>query len=82
MVGTLYVDIAANVATAVASPSPGNTVAVQWSVKVDMVAPGVSAINLGVPSNGNYQTGQHLDFTVDFSENVYVWGLSLEDPDY
>jgi T5SS/PEP-CTERM-associated repeat protein/autotransporter-associated beta strand protein len=43
------------------------------SILVDTNAPQVSG-NLGVPANGSYKAGQHLDFTVTFQENVTVTG--------
>ena len=41
-------------------------------VKVDTTAPTLMAQNIGVPSNGSYLAGNHLDFTVRLSENVVV----------
>ena len=42
-------------------------------VLVDTTAPAVSG-NVAVPANATYMTGQHLDFTVNFDENVVVSG--------
>ncbi|SEL60939.1 gliding motility-associated C-terminal domain-containing protein [Chitinophaga rupis] len=49
-----------------------NSVGSTTGVLVDAVAPAVTSV--GVPANGYYQTGQNLDFTVNFSENVTVTG--------
>ena len=70
---SVTVDIAANMATAVAT-SIGNTVAPRYSVEVDNVLPAIVQQNIGVPTNGTYQTGGNLDFTVQFSEDVLVEG--------
>jgi DNA/RNA endonuclease G (NUC1) len=40
---------------------------------VDTTPPAVT--NVTVPGNGTYATGQNLDFTVNFSENVNVTGV-------
>ena len=62
--GTLR-DSAGNSATSTLN-SVGSTAA----VLVDAIAPTVSSVN--VPANGTYITGQNLNFTVNFSENVTV----------
>jgi len=49
-----------------------NSVGSTTGVLVDAVAPTVTSV--GVPANGYYQTGQNLDFTVNFNENVTVTG--------
>ncbi|WGH75408.1 T9SS type A sorting domain-containing protein [Tenacibaculum tangerinum] len=47
-----------------------NSIASTAAVLVDAVAPTVTSVN--VPANGNYLTGQNLDFTVSFDENITV----------
>ncbi|WP_019960813.1 beta strand repeat-containing protein, partial [Woodsholea maritima] len=47
-----------------------NSVGATTAVLVDAVAPTVTSLD--VPSNGTYGTGQNLDFTVNFSENITV----------
>ena len=47
-----------------------NSVGSTTSVLVDAVAPTVSSVS--VPSNATYISGQNLDFTVTFTENVTV----------
>ena len=47
-----------------------NSVGATTSVLVDAVSPTVNSVS--VPANGNYLTGQNLDFTVNFDENVTV----------
>ncbi|MDP2542038.1 hypothetical protein CSC81_08155 [Tenacibaculum discolor] len=47
-----------------------NSVGSTTGVLVDAVAPTVT--NVSVPANGTYSTGQNLDFTVNFNENVTV----------
>ncbi|SDL38749.1 T9SS type A sorting domain-containing protein [Kriegella aquimaris] len=47
-----------------------NGVGSALSVFVDAVAPSVSSVTL--TANGTYASGQNLDFTIDFSENVTV----------
>ncbi|WP_425319284.1 beta strand repeat-containing protein, partial [Cognaticolwellia aestuarii] len=47
-----------------------NSVGSTTSVLVDAVAPTVSSVS--VPSNATYISGQNLDFTVNFAENVTV----------
>ncbi|WP_290612287.1 Ig-like domain-containing protein, partial [Arsukibacterium sp. UBA3155] len=47
-----------------------NSVGSTASVLVDAVAPIVSSVN--VPANGTYVSGQNLDFSINFSENVTV----------
>src|SRR5204862_8086433 len=46
-----------------------------WTVGefVDTTPPTVTSV--AVPANGTYITGQNLDFTANFSENVNVTGL-------
>src|SRR5207237_1518878 len=41
-------------------------------VLVDTTAPAISSVT--GPANGSYRTGQTLDFTVNYSENVTVTG--------
>ncbi|MEQ9424168.1 MAG: gliding motility-associated C-terminal domain-containing protein [Cyclobacteriaceae bacterium] len=60
-------DGAGNTAT-VTLNSVGNT----DDVRVDAVAPTVSSVN--VPSGGTYASGEVLEFTVNWSENVSVTG--------
>src|SRR5204863_2403059 len=40
---------------------------------VDTTAPSVSSV--APPANGSYGTGQNLDFTVNYNENVTVTGI-------
>ena len=47
-----------------------NSVGSTTSVLVDAVAPTVSSVS--VPSNATYISGQNLDFTVSFDENITV----------
>ena len=47
-----------------------NSVGSTTSVLVDAIAPTVSSVS--VPANATYITGQNLNFTVNFSENVTV----------
>jgi uncharacterized repeat protein (TIGR02059 family) len=47
-----------------------NSVGSTAAVLVDAIAPTVSSV--AVPANATYITGQNLDFTVNFSENVTV----------
>ncbi|MCE5983706.1 DUF4347 domain-containing protein [Pseudomonas sp. LF19] len=47
-----------------------NSIGGQDSIVIDGVAPTVTSV--GVPANGSYVAGQHLDFTVNFSENMLV----------
>ncbi|WKY30959.1 DUF4347 domain-containing protein [Pseudomonas donghuensis] len=47
-----------------------NSIAGQDSIVIDGVVPTVASV--GVPANGTYVAGQHLDFTVNFSENMLV----------
>ena len=47
-----------------------NSVGSTASVLVDAVSPTVTSVS--VPINGNYLTGQNLDFTVNFDENITV----------
>ena len=47
-----------------------NSVGVTTSVLVDASAPAVASVS--VPANATYVSGQNLDFTVNFSENVTV----------
>ncbi|SDZ97662.1 MBG domain-containing protein [Pedobacter hartonius] len=47
-----------------------NGIAPTTGILVDAAAPVVSSVT--VPANGNYGTGQNLDFTVNFSENTTV----------
>ncbi|WP_318556644.1 fibronectin type III domain-containing protein [Geobacter anodireducens] len=49
-----------------------NSVGSTTGVLVDTTSPVVSSVT--VPGNGIYPAGQHLDFTVSFSENVTVTG--------
>ena len=49
-----------------------NSIGSTTGVLVDAVAPTITSV--GVPANGYYQTGQNLDFTVNFDENVTVTG--------
>ena len=70
---SVTVDIAANMATAVAT-SIGNIAAAQYSVEVDNVRPGILGQHIGVPGDGTYETGGNLDFTVEFTEDVFVVG--------
>lgn len=49
-----------------------NSIGATGSILVDAVAPSVSSVS--VPSNGTYTTGQSLDFTVTFDENISVTG--------
>ncbi|MDE1206064.1 T9SS type A sorting domain-containing protein [Tenacibaculum larymnensis] len=47
-----------------------NSVGSTAAVLVDAAAPTVTSVS--VPANGNYLTGQNLDFTVNFDENIIV----------
>ncbi|WP_417785532.1 T9SS type A sorting domain-containing protein [Tenacibaculum sp.] len=47
-----------------------NSVGSTAAVLVDATAPTVTSVS--VPANGNYLTGQNLDFTVNFDENITV----------
>ncbi|MFT7901152.1 T9SS type A sorting domain-containing protein [Tenacibaculum ascidiaceicola] len=47
-----------------------NSVGSTAAVLVDAAAPTVTSVS--VPANGNYLTGQNLDFTVNFDENITV----------
>ncbi|WP_232279989.1 Ig-like domain-containing protein [Shewanella denitrificans] len=47
-----------------------NSVGPTSSVLVDAVAPTVSSVN--VPANATYVSGQNLDFTINFDENITV----------
>ncbi|MGG6230905.1 T9SS type A sorting domain-containing protein [Tenacibaculum sp. SDUM215027] len=47
-----------------------NSVGATTAVLVDAVAPTVTSVN--VPANATYITGQNLDFTVNFNENISV----------
>jgi Bacterial Ig-like domain (group 1) len=49
------------------------TSTVTTGVLVDTLAPTISSLN--APASGTYLTGQNLDFTVNWSENVVVSGL-------
>ena len=49
------------------------TSTVTTGVIVDTLAPTISSVN--APASGTYLTGQNLDFTVNWSENVVVSGL-------
>ncbi|WP_082118665.1 beta strand repeat-containing protein [Tenacibaculum mesophilum] len=62
--GTLK-DVATNDANLILN-SVGNTTA----VLVDTVAPIITSVN--VPSNATYVTGNNLDFTVNFNENIII----------
>lgn len=55
-------------------PTPGaaNSLGANKAIVIDGVAPLVGSV--GVPANGTYVAGQHLDFTVNFSEAVNVSG--------
>ncbi|WP_028890706.1 T9SS type A sorting domain-containing protein [Tenacibaculum sp. 47A_GOM-205m] len=47
-----------------------NSIGSTAAVLVDAVSPTVTSVS--VPINGNYLTGQNLDFTVNFDENITV----------
>ncbi|MDP5152086.1 hypothetical protein, partial [Rheinheimera baltica] len=47
-----------------------NSVGVTTSVLVDASAPAVASVS--VPANATYVSGQNLDFTINFSENITV----------
>ncbi|MDO9308492.1 MAG: hypothetical protein Q7V04_05460, partial [Deltaproteobacteria bacterium] len=49
-----------------------NSVGSTTAVLVDALAPTVTSVT--VPGNATYTTGQQLDFTVNFSENIAVTG--------
>jgi CSLREA domain-containing protein len=60
-----------DVLTATATNAAGSTSEFSTCVLVvDVTAPTVSSV--GVPADGTYGTGAHLDFTVNWSENVNV----------
>ena len=71
---TVTVDIDANKATSIITSS-GNDAADQYSVVVDNVLPAFVSENISVPGLGNHITGQHLDFIVTFTENMFVTGV-------
>ena len=64
-------DAAGNNAT-LTLPTPGaaNSLGANKALIIDGVAPTVTSVT--VPSNATYLTGQNLDFTVNFNENVTV----------
>ena len=72
--GTVTVEIDANKAISIIA-SNGNTKAERYSVVVDNVLPAFVSENISVPGLGNHITGQHLDFIVTFTENVFVTGV-------
>lgn len=47
-----------------------NSIAGQHAVAIDGITPTITSV--AVPNNGTYVAGQHLDFTVNLSENVTV----------
>ena len=61
-------------ATHVATLAGASGLTGDWTVgEPDVAAPTVVSVN--VPSSGTYVTGQNLDFTINFSENVFVTGV-------
>ncbi|MDD0977135.1 DUF4347 domain-containing protein [Pseudomonas fontis] len=50
----------------------GNSLADQKAIVIDGIAPVINSV--GVPANGTYALGQNLDFTLNLSEVVSVWG--------
>ena len=72
--GTVTVEIDANKAISIIA-SNGNTKAERYSVVVDNVLPAFVSENISVPGLGNHITGQHLDFIVTFTENMFVTGV-------
>src|SRR5690606_18330806 len=64
-------DAAANNATlTLASPGAANSLGANKAIVIDGVAPIVSSVS--VPANATYITGQNLDFTINFNDNVTV----------
>ncbi|MCS6153776.1 DUF4347 domain-containing protein [Shewanella baltica] len=64
-------DAAANNATlTLASPGAANSLGANKAIVIDGVAPTVSSVS--VPANATYITGQNLDFTINFNDNVTV----------
>ncbi len=49
-----------------------NSIGITTGVLVDAIAPSVTSVT--APANATYTTGQNLDFTVNWSENVTVTG--------
>ena len=70
--GTLRLDLN-NSGTGI-TDVPGNAVSGGYTsgqtYTIDMSAPAVSSVS--VPANGTYKTGNNLDFTINFTENVTV----------
>ncbi|WP_323814972.1 putative Ig domain-containing protein [Cellvibrio sp. NN19] len=69
--GATIRDAASNNAT-LTLPSPGaaNSLGANKALVIDGVAPTVSSVS--VPANATYITGQNLDFTINFNDNVTV----------
>ncbi|MCS6096591.1 Ig-like domain-containing protein [Shewanella baltica] len=64
-------DAAANNATlTLASPGAANSLGANKAIVIDGVAPNVNSVS--VPANATYITGQNLDFTINFNDNVTV----------
>ncbi|SNY49496.1 autotransporter-associated beta strand repeat-containing protein [Arsukibacterium tuosuense] len=64
-------DTATNNATlTLASPGAANSLGANKAIVVDGVAPTVSSVS--VPANATYISGQNLDFTANFNDNVTV----------
>jgi gliding motility-associated-like protein len=64
--GPVYLNVAANAAQN--APGNGNSAAAQLSVDYDITAPAVTSVD--VPVAGYYKAGDHLNFNVNFGENV------------
>ncbi len=63
-----------NAGTHIATLSGAGALGADWTLGeyVDVTPPTV--ISVAVPANSTYRTGQNLDFTINFSENVIVAG--------
>ncbi len=60
--------------TATATDAAGNTgtVSAAYNITIDVQAPAVSSV--AVPANGAYKAGTQLNFTITFTEPVYITG--------
>ncbi|WP_271406548.1 T9SS type A sorting domain-containing protein [Tenacibaculum soleae] len=64
-------DAAGNDATlTLATPGAANSLGANKAIVVDGVVPTVMSVN--VPASATYTSGQNLDFTVNFNENIVV----------
>lgn len=72
--GGSIVDRAGNPATAITLPNPGGSGSLgsNKDIVIDGIVPSITSVT--VPTGSTYLLGQQLDFTVNFTEAIYVTG--------